>query len=292
MDFTASLQNVQHMIDENLRKLINDDYSDSNIVKAMSYSLLAGGKRVRPVLSVAICKALGGNMDEILNIGSAIECIHTYSLIHDDLPAMDNDALRRGKPTNHIVFGEANAILAGDGLLNFAFEIIFKEILKNNCDKRFIQAGELISRAAGVIGMIGGQVIDMENEGKQIELDQLYKMHSKKTGALIEAACLSGVYISGNLEALELVKEFSSRIGVAFQIVDDILDYTGDEIVLGKKIGSDKQNGKATFVSLLGIEESKELADKLTIEAKRYAEQIDVSGFLMDFTEYLLKRQN
>lgn len=292
MDFEFELITLQSRIEKILDGLFSEVYSKSRIFEAMRYSLMAGGKRVRPILSMSICSALGGNIDEIMNVSAALECIHTYSLIHDDLPAMDNDELRRGKPTNHVVFGEAKAILAGDGLLNFAYEIIIKEIIKNNYDKRFIKAGELIANAAGVMGMIGGQVLDMENEASSVCLGDLYTMHSMKTGALIEAACLSGVYISGNVDSVDIVKNYSSNIGIAFQIVDDILDYTGEESKLGKKIGSDKENNKSTFVSLNGVEESKRLAYEHTQKAIEYASQIDKSGFLVYFTEYLLNRQN
>jgi geranylgeranyl diphosphate synthase, type II len=292
MLFLEELKCKQNLIEARIKDLIEIKDSPEIIVEAMKYSLLAGGKRVRPILAEVICTALGGNSNEVMNLGCAIEMIHTYSLIHDDLPAMDNDSLRRGKPTNHIIYGEAMAVLAGDGLLNYAFEVVFRECCNSGFDSRFIRAGEIISTASGVSGMIGGQVIDIENEGKTIEISDLYKMHRKKTGALIEAACLIGCVVSGNLEHYDMVKEYSQNLGIAFQIIDDILDCTGDEKKLGKNIGSDQENNKATFVSLLGLEKSKKLAEQYSLDAKKIAGEIDEDGFLVELTEYLLHRES
>ena len=291
MLFQEKLKLKQNLVETRIKDLIEIKDTPAIIVEAMKYSLLAGGKRVRPILTEVVCTALGGKTKEVMNLGCAIEMIHTYSLIHDDLPAMDNDSLRRGKPTNHIVFGDAMAILAGDGLLNYAFEVVFRECINSGFDARFIKAGEIIATASGVSGMIGGQVIDIENEGKAIEIDDLYKMHRKKTGALIEAACLIGCVVSGNMKYYDIVKEYSQNLGIAFQIIDDILDYTGDEKKLGKNIGSDLENNKATFVSLLGIDESKKLAEQYSLDAKKLAEEIDKDGFLVKLTEYLLHRE-
>jgi geranylgeranyl diphosphate synthase, type II len=294
MNFQNNLKEYQNLIDTNILELMNIDNTPKCIIEAMKYSLLAGGKRVRPVLAIAICKALGGNVGEVINLGCAIELIHTYSLIHDDLPAMDNDDLRRGKPSNHKVYGEAKAILAGDGLLTYAFEIIFNEAIKRNFDAKYIIAGETIARAAGVSGMIGGQVIDIENEGDKIEIEKLYQMHRKKTGALIEAACLVGCVIAERTEQMETVISYSENLGIAFQIIDDILDYTGDVSKLGKNVGSDEQNNKATFVSILGIDESIKLANDYSQKAKRYAEKIEnlQDSFLVNLTDYLLHRES
>jgi geranylgeranyl diphosphate synthase, type II len=292
MLFQEELKHKQNFVEARIKDLIEMKDSPEIIVEAMKYSLLAGGKRLRPILAEVVCTALGGNSNQVMNLGCAIEMIHTYSLIHDDLPAMDNDSLRRGKPTNHIVYGEAMAVLAGDGLLNYAFEVIFHECINSGFDSRFIKAGEIISTASGTTGMIGGQVIDIENEGKTIELDDLYKMHRKKTGALIEAACLTGCVISGNTKNYDLVKEYSQNLGIAFQIIDDILDDIGDEKKLGKNIGSDRENNKATFVSLLGIEKSKKLAEQYSLEAKNLAQEIERDGFLVKLTEYLLHRES
>lgn len=293
MDFLKELKLKQNIIEENLEKIINRNIAPGSIIEAMKYSLLAPGKRVRPILAITICEALGGKAEDVLNLGCAIEIIHSYSLIHDDLPAMDNDDLRRGKPTNHKVYGEAMAILAGDGLLNYSFEIIFDEIIKNNFNPSYVMAGEVISKSSGINGMIGGQVLDMENENKLMDLNSLYEMHEKKTGALIEAACLIGYIISGNIEKKNSIMNYSKNLGIAFQIIDDILDCTGDVKKLGKNIGSDFDNGKSTFVSILGLDKSIKLAREYSAAAKSYAKEIeaDSEGFLANLTDYLLNRE-
>lgn len=294
MNFLGELKEYQNIIDKNIINLIKIKDCPESIAQGMEYSLLAGGKRIRPILSLSVCKALGGNTEDVLNLGCAIEFIHTYSLIHDDLPAMDNDDLRRGKPTNHKVFGEAKAILAGDGLLNYAYEIIFSEIVNNKYDARFVNCGEIIAKAAGVKGMIGGQIIDIENEGVTLPLERLYEMHRKKTGALIEASCLVGCILSNQKESTDLVLNYSQNLGMAFQIVDDILDCTGDVTKLGKNIGSDEENNKSTFVSILGLNQSIELANEYSKKAMSLARQIekDNDGFLLNLTEYLLHRES
>jgi geranylgeranyl diphosphate synthase type II len=189
MKFTEEIIKKQKMVNDYLDKLMQIHEAPEIIIEGMKYSVTAGGKRIRPILALSICSGLGGNIEDAMPLACSIELIHTYSLIHDDLPAMDNDDLRRGKPTNHKVYGEANAILAGDALLNYAFECIFDTIEKNNYQPRFVKCGSIIAKAAGVTGMIGGQVTDIESEGKDMDLQQLIKMHRMKTGALIEAAC-------------------------------------------------------------------------------------------------------
>ena len=292
MEFSLELKVKQNIINTRILELINVDDAPRSIVEAMKYSLLAGGKRIRPVLSLSICAGLGGNSEEVLNLACALEFIHTYSLIHDDLPAMDNDDLRRGKPTNHKIFGEAMAILAGDGLLNYAYEIIFNEIIKSGINSNYVYAGEIIARCAGIKGMIGGQVIDVENEGKNIDINKLYEMHRKKTGALIEAACTLGCCISNKIEKMDNINEYSKNLGIAFQIVDDILDCTGNSEELGKNIGSDIANNKSTFVSVLGLNKSIELAKEYTEKAEHYANIIDKTQFLLYLTHYLLNRKS
>jgi geranylgeranyl diphosphate synthase type II len=292
MDFSLELKFKQNIINTRILELIDVDGAPASIVEAMKYSLTAGGKRIRPILSLSVTSGLGGNYEEALDLACSLEFIHTYSLIHDDLPAMDNDDLRRGKLTNHKVFGEAKAILAGDGLLNYAYEIIFKEIVKSGFKSNYIYAGEIIARAAGITGMIGGQVIDLENEGHIIGINMLYEMHRKKTGALIEAACALGCCITNKIENMENVNEYSKNLGIAFQIIDDILDCIGNTEVLGKNIGSDIVNNKATFVSILGINKSIELAKEYTEKAKYYAMLIDKTEFLLYLTDYLLNRKS
>ncbi|MEG0641054.1 MAG: polyprenyl synthetase family protein [Clostridium sp.] len=292
MTFNRELEDIKDRIEGYLTSIISYENTEKTIADAMKYSLLAGGKRVRPVLCLAIAKALGGDIKKALPFAVSIECIHTYSLIHDDLPAMDNDDLRRGIPTSHKKFGEANAILAGDGLLNLSYEIIFNELEKSNFDPYCAKIGSVISKAAGFKGMIAGQVIDIESENKQVNLERLVEMHTKKTGALIKAACITGAIGAKREDVLEKVSEYGENIGLVFQIVDDILDCTGESSVLGKMVGSDSQNDKSTFVSLIGIEESWNLSRKLTNKAIIIADELDSTGFLTNYTKYLLNRKS
>jgi geranylgeranyl diphosphate synthase, type II len=291
MNFIEELKRKQDIVNDYLEEIIKIQNAPLSITEAMKYSLLSGGKRIRPILALSFCEALGGTIDEVLPYACAIELIHTYSLIHDDLPAMDNDDLRRGRPTNHKVFGEAGAILAGDSLLNYAFEIMMDDVVKNKCENKFVEAAKIISKSSGVKGMIGGQVIDIESEGKHLDIDKLIEMHSKKTGALIEASCLSGCVIAEKKERMDDIIEYSKCIGITFQIVDDILDCTGDAQKLGKNVGSDASNNKSTFVSLLGIDKSKEMAKEYTDKAQRIARDVDETGFLSKLTDYLLNRE-
>lgn len=291
MSFEDKLKEKQEIINRALEKIISDEGAPEDIKLAMNYSLLAGGKRIRPILALTICQGLGGNIEEVLPYACAVECIHTYSLIHDDLPAMDNDDLRRGRPTNHKVFGEALAILAGDGLLNYAFEIMLKDAAAKG-ERRFVEAAYVLAKASGIGGMIGGQVIDIESEGKHIDSDTLYHMHKLKTGALIQAPCVMGCIIAGADEHRKTAEKFGSMLGLAFQIKDDILDYSGDASKLGKAVGMDSANHKPTFVSTFGLEESQALARKYTQEALNLTEELDKSGFLRELTEYLLNREN
>ncbi|ADH85730.1 polyprenyl synthetase family protein [Desulfurivibrio alkaliphilus] len=233
-------------------------------VEAMRYSLLAGGKRIRPILCLAAAEALPTDSRPLLPVAAALECIHTYSLIHDDLPAMDDDDLRRGNPTCHKKFGEAAAILAGDGLLSFAFELLARPLATKN-----ISAGEQlhlignIAAAIGPMGMVGGQVLDIEAEGRQIELEQLQQIHRCKTGALITVAVQSGAIGGGaDRRQYEALTSYGEQIGLAFQIVDDLLNVTGDSTTLGKAAGSDAARGKATYPALLGLEATRRQADE------------------------------
>lgn len=291
MYFDQQLKIKQQMVNARLSELLDEAKINSIIYEPMKYSVDAGGKRIRPILTLSITEALNGNIKDALDFGCAIEFIHTYSLIHDDLPAMDNDDYRRGKPTNHKVFGEAIAILAGDALLNFAFEVLSQKLLENN-NSLYIKAVNEIVKASGARGMVAGQAIDIKSEHKKLNLEELYNMHRLKTGAIIEAACVAGAYISNREDILESVREFSRNLGVAFQIVDDILDFTGDEKKLGKSVGKDREANKATYVTILGIEESKKRAKEYTDRAIEIASNIDKSGFLSKLTEYLLIREN
>ena len=293
------MENNKDLI-EQIRKEINewlDGYflgkgtCEKMIFEAMAYSLNASGKRVRPLLFLLGCSMFSADYKKALPVAGAIEMIHTYSLIHDDLPAMDNDDLRRGKPTNHKVFGEAIAILAGDGLLNEAMNIMFRFCCENNL-QRNLDACRLISESAGVDGMIGGQVIDMMSENMKIPLEQLYTMHRKKTGALIKASIVSGAMAGGAEDAeLCLLAEYGEKLGLAFQIKDDILDVTGDTEKLGKMAKSDLENKKTTFVTEYGLEKCIEICSKLTDECLDNLKKInrDTSA-LEDITMYLLNR--
>jgi geranylgeranyl diphosphate synthase type II len=272
---------------------------EKSIYEAMKYSLNAGGKRIRPILALATCEIFGGKIEEVLPYACAIEMIHTYSLIHDDLPAMDNDDYRRGKLTNHKVFGEAVAILAGDALLNYAFEIILQEMITKSDGTISLlnkaKAANILASASGATGMIGGQIIDLQSEGKKIPQELLEYMHRCKTGALIKAPILGcAALFDANCEDVEALSSFAEKLGLAFQIKDDILDIEGDSNTLGKMTGSDLANEKSTYVSLLGIQESKKMLKAITNEASktlgdRFGKRAE---FLQNLADYLVGREN
>jgi geranylgeranyl diphosphate synthase, type II len=261
------------------------------IYDAMKYSLLAGGKRLRPIMAIMACELFDGDMNEVMTYACSIEMIHTYSLIHDDLPAMDNDDYRRGKLTNHKVFGEGFAILAGDALLNKAFEIIHQALIENPRLEN-IKAAAYISKASGAQGMIGGQCIDLYYENKGIDLDILNAMHDKKTGAMIRAPLVAGALISGAAdEDVQRIEKFGQLIGLAFQISDDILDVEGSTEKLGKRTGSDVSNNKSTFVSYYGIEKSKVMAKELIKEAQNIIDLYGNKGLLLkELSNYIIER--
>lgn len=295
MDFHRLYTEKKTRIEDTLKTLI-DSYRSypPTIFKAMEYSLFAGGKRLRPVLVISAHQLVGGNLEESLAMACGMEMIHTYSLIHDDLPAMDDDALRRGIPTNHKVFGEGLAILAGDALLNLAFEVILKNALKypNNLENH-VKAGFIIATAAGVEGMIGGQVVDLEYEGKLPEPDTVEYIHSHKTGALIEASLKAGVVLEGVDEKTEkAISQYGKRLGMAFQITDDILDIKGDISKLGKKLGRDKVKEKATFPAVYGLEKSQNMARELIEQAVVDLNQFGKSAdFLREMARFVINRQ-
>ena len=248
-------------IEPSLETVFPHDLKDDVTVKASMYSLLAGGKRIRPCLMYLFANLLRCDADEVLPFATSLEMIHTYSLIHDDLPAMDNDDLRRGKPTCHKAFGEGIALLAGDNLLNRAYEILFRQCRKGEINK--IRAASYIASKAGIEGMIGGQSIDLDSEDKSIDLDLLYELQDKKTGALLSAACMVPCYIAEAEPAVASeVMEYAMHIGLLFQIKDDILDVEADPALLGKSTGKDERDGKATFVTLLGLEEASSRMDE------------------------------
>ena len=237
----------------------------SAVCEAMRYSVSVGGKRIRPVLLLESCRLCGGDPEDALPFACALEMIHTYSLIHDDLPCMDDDDLRRGQPSCHKKFGEATALLAGDALLTHAFAVCANSKAAKENPERAVCAISLLSQRAGAAGMIGGQEIDLASEGKQISLETLQTMDAKKTGALIKAACeIGAVLAGGNDRQIAALSAYAEHLGQAFQIVDDILDVEGDTALLGKPVGSDLQSNKSTYVSLLGLERAKEKAAEHT----------------------------
>ncbi len=295
MDFKSELLHRKKMIDKILIEYFKDkSCHQKTVIEAMEYSIKAGGKRLRPLLLIEVCQMLGGNVEDALAFASAIEMIHTYSLIHDDLPAMDDDDYRRGKLTNHKVYGEGIAVLAGDGLLNLAFEIMIEKIIETPyLMDRGIKAMQIISSASGVKGMIGGQVVDLESEGKRIDEETLDFIHLTKTSAMIEASINAGAIIGGATEIqYNELKNYGRSIGLAFQIVDDILDVIGDEAKLGKKVGSDISNEKSTYPSIYGIEESKEIATQLLGNSLKSLEIFDEKAdFLRALVEFLRVRE-
>ncbi|MBR3723412.1 MAG: polyprenyl synthetase family protein [Selenomonadaceae bacterium] len=283
------LQLVEKTLLEELRE---DSALNAKLSDAMKYSLMAGGKRLRPVLLMAAADAVKGDGDKFVTTGAAIEMIHTYSLIHDDLPAMDNDDYRRGKLTNHKVYGDGLAILAGDGLLTLAFEVMLRQ--KDADADTLVQVVREMSEAAGPNGMVGGQAIDLLSEGKSVSKEVLREMHMGKTGALFRAAIRSGAILGGaSKEELEALTLYAEKFGLAFQITDDILDVEGDEKTLGKPIGSDAKNQKSTYVTLLSLEEAKKLAIQTVDEAVSALDNFgDEADFLRELATYLLARNS
>jgi geranylgeranyl diphosphate synthase, type II len=281
----------KRLVEAKLESLVESQAGVPIIYDAMKYSLLAGGKRLRPIMAIMACELFDGDMNEVMTYACSIEMIHTYSLIHDDLPAMDNDDYRRGKLTNHKVFGEGFAILAGDALLNKAFEIIHQALIENPRLEN-IKAAAYISKASGAQGMIGGQCIDLYYENKGIDLDILNAMHDKKTGAMIRAPLVAGALISGATdEDIQRIEKFGQLIGLAFQISDDILDVEGSTEKLGKRTGSDVSNNKSTFVSYYGIEKSKVMAKELIKEAQNIIDLYGNKGLLLkELSNYIIER--
>ncbi len=266
---TNILNKYTGAVDERLKELLDLQNVNPTIRDAMNYSVSAGGKRLRPTLNIMANALLSDSMKETLDIACAIEMIHTYSLIHDDLPAMDDDDLRRGKPTSHVMFGEAFAILCGDGLLNLAYEVMLKNALRyaSNLDSHTKAILE-IATGAGVYGMITGQCGDIENEGQILTEVELKYVHEHKTGALIKSSLLSGLLLCNpRQEYIDALALYGNNIGLTFQIVDDVLDIVGDAKKMGKTLGKDKTSKKFTFPTLYGVEKSMKIAEEKTEEA-------------------------
>ncbi len=304
-DFSSELKKRQEYTDKVISKYLPDEKGyEKLITEAMNYSVKAGGKRLRPIIMNEVFKSFAGadtlakNRD-IEPMMAAMEMIHTYSLVHDDLPAMDNDDMRRGMETTHKKFGHAVGILAGDGLLNFAFETALKTFdMSGTADsdewnRRVIKALQYMFGKAGIYGMIGGQTRDVVTEGQGISEDEMYYIYENKTGALIEASAVSGAILGGcPEERLKDIEKMCSALGLAFQIRDDILDVIADEKVLGKNVGSDEKNGKTTYVSLHGIDKSKEKVAELTEIAIRISEKLPEHEFLTELIKELANRDH
>lgn len=273
------------LVDDALLEYLNDSRIPKTLRDAMLYSVKAGGKRLRPCLTLAACEMVGGNLESALPLACGIEMIHTYSLIHDDLPCIDNDDMRRGQPSNHKVFGEAAAVLAGDGLLTYAFQIMLRAAKTHG--KNYINAISAIANGAGVWGVVAGQIEDKENEGnKEAGEKELLEIHTKKTGALITAALVAGAYTGyPTQDEINAIVEFGEIYGVLFQVTDDILDVEGDEKLLGKSIGKDMAADKLTYPKLYGMSQARRMAVESAVKAKRI---LNIFGERAKYLEYIV----
>lgn len=291
MDYKNKLNERIELINKALEKYLVSHYPE-RLYEAMNYSVFAGGKRMRPVLLISACEAVGGNIEDAIPFACALEMIHTYSLIHDDLPAMDNDDFRRGKPTCHKAFDEALAILAGDGLLTYAFEVMLEAVCKNN-DSKYAKATKLIANYSGSQGMLVGQVVDVQSEGHKIDNKTLMFIHDNKTGGLIKAAFMAGALIGGadNYTVSDFEK-IGYNMGMAFQIKDDILDVTSTSEILGKPILSDIKNNKQTYVSLYGLDNAQQDYETLSTGAVKMIDNIgNKANFLSWYASSLINRE-
>ncbi len=277
-DLKSYLKEKRHNVDSALDAFLpQPEGFSAPLLEAMRYSVMAGGKRLRPILALAASEAVDGVQSEVMPAACALELIHTYSLIHDDLPAMDDDDLRRGVPTCHVAFGEAIAILAGDGLLTYAFEILARGADANNLNsQKTLKVIHVLAKAAGITGMVGGQTVDVIMENKEINSEQLAYIHKHKTGALIQASVEIGAIMGGgSREQLSALAEYGAALGLAFQIVDDLLDIEGDEEIMGKPVGSDIKKNKATYPALFGITKSREKAQEYIDKALSSLDSFD-----------------
>ena len=293
-DLSAYLKERITRVDEYLTGIIDSvDDTSGALGRAMRYSIFAGGKRLRPMFAIAASEAVGGSLEQVLPAACALELIHTYSLIHDDLPAMDDDDYCRGVLTNHKVFGEATAILAGDALLTKAFEVLADITRFAAAPIALLRISSEVARAAGDAGMVGGQMIDMESENRDIDLDMLTALHRKKTGALITVSVRTGAILGGaDDEQVKALSEYGECVGLAFQISDDILDVVGDQEKLGKRTGMDEARGKKTFTTLLGLEESRKRSKDLIDRAVGALSSFDTRAeALRAIGRYVIERQ-
>ena len=296
MKLADYLRRRQHWVDAALQRWVpGENEFPPPVHQAMRYSLFAGGKRLRPILVLAAAEAVGGSVREALPLACSFELIHTYSLIHDDLPSMDNDDMRRGKPTSHKVFGEALAILAGDALLTEAFHLATRpEVMKKVPARRRIQALWHLARAAGSLGMVGGQTMDILTQGQTVDAGTLEYIHSHKTGALISACVAVGAIVGGaTVRQLRRLQGYGEKLGLAFQITDDLLDEVGEEAKLGKTVGKDQPKGKATYPGLYGIPESRRRAEQLVEGAIHHLQSFDRrANPLREIARFILNRVN
>ena len=290
LELTYRVQEIEKLIQ---RYLPEEKGYQKTIFEAMNYSMLAGGKRLRPMLMIETYKLFAGSSKSIEPFAAAIEMIHTYSLVHDDLPAMDNDEYRRGKKTTHSVYGEAMGILAGDALLNYAYETAATAFSLDTDHAAVAKAFQILTKKAGVYGMVGGQTVDVESEGQEISRDKLDFIYRLNTGALIEASMLIGAVLAkATEEEQQIIEKVAGEVGLAFQIQDDILDVTSTLEVLGKPIGSDEKNHKATYVAFEGIERAKEEVERLSVDAMdQIASLSEKNPFLIELLRYLIHRE-
>ena len=296
MEISRYLDRKREEVDRFLDQILPEEKSSQTTLhEAMRYSLFAGGKRIRPILAIAAAEAIGPPINALLPIASSLELIHTYSLIHDDLPAMDNDDYRRGKPTNHKVYGEAMAILAGDALLTLAFDLCSRSELVNDLDPaRQVLVIRELALGAGHLGMVGGQVLDIQAENKEIDLHTLQTIHTHKTGMLIRAAVRMGAIVSSaTLPQLEHLTKYAEDVGLAFQIADDVLNVTGTRAQLGKDANTDAQRGKRTYPTFYGVDGARRLADECVDRALNRLESFDSKADpLRELARYITARRN
>ncbi|PLY00064.1 MAG: polyprenyl synthetase [Desulfuromonas sp.] len=294
MELSAYLRERTALVERSLLQVLPPrETRPRRLHEAMHYSMFAGGKRIRPILMLAACEAIGGDVRKVLPAACAIEMIHTYSLIHDDLPAMDDDDFRRGNPTSHRVYGEALAILAGDALLTEAFVLLSDPKSWPEVDSQVVcQVMHLLSAASGAAGMVGGQVVDIESEGQRISQDELEYVHRHKTGALILAALEVGGLIGGAGEAaMTALQDYGKAVGLAFQVADDVLDVVGDQQELGKDVGSDEERGKATYPTLMGLDGACDYAQNLKQKALEALEPLGTEATpLREIARYIVDR--
>jgi geranylgeranyl diphosphate synthase type II len=293
-DLKLYIEQKNRQINDALVKIFQKFHPSATLIQAMQYSLMAGGKRIRPVLCLGAAEAVGGKPEEALPAACALEMIHTYSLIHDDLPAMDNDELRRGKPTCHIAFDEATAILAGDALLTLAFEVISSvSPERDSFYVKYLEIIRIIAVAAGCQGMIQGQMLDMDAEGGKLSVGELESMHALKTGALIEASLQCGALIAdAGAQETQMLKTYGRNLGLAFQITDDILNVEGNPALMGKATGTDRQHAKSTYPSMLGLAASKKFAHQLVWNALQALENFDKKAEpLRALATYIIERK-